>query len=158
MYHLLRLTTVAALVGLVLVAARCLYSATLEEAGLDVWDWPRLQMILHEEAERSESLKQGFDDLDRRREAKIWVCRELIAGRVTLKDAVTRYFDLTVASEQLRKDALAKYAGCDEQESVSRWVIDSTCELLRDQPARANAVRQHLLTEAAALRQVEKSI
>jgi hypothetical protein len=158
MYHVLRLTTVAALVGLTLVASRCLYSATLEEAGLDVWAWPRLQRILLAEEERQEFLRQGFADLDRRRKAKIWVCRELIAGRVTLEDAVTRYLDLTVASEQVRRDAGAKYAGCDEQESVRRWVIDFTCDLLRDQPARASAVRRHLLTEATTLQQAEKSI
>jgi hypothetical protein len=150
MYHVLRLTTVAALVALTLIAAKCLYTTALEEAGLDVWDWPRLQKIMLAEEERKEFLRQGFADLDRRREAKTWISRELIAGRVTLADAVARYLDLTVASEQVRKDARAKYAECDEQESMRRWVIDFTCDLLHDQPARASAVRRQLLTEAAA--------
>jgi hypothetical protein len=151
MKHLLSLIVVTALVGLSFAGLACLRPALLEEAGLDVWDWPQYQMALLTEADREQELDQSFADLFRRREARAAVGRELIAGRVTLAEATQRILDLTTEADVVRHNARAWYAAATDEENLGRYVIDFACDLLRDEPARARELRQHLLTELRSL-------
>jgi hypothetical protein len=151
MKHLLSLIAVAALVGLAFAGLGCLRPALLEEAGLDVWDWPQYQMALCAETEREQELDQSFADLFRRREAKAAVGRELIAGRVTLAEAAQRIFDLTVDPDMLRANVRKWYAAGTDEENLERFVIDFACDLLQNQSARARELRQQLLAELHGL-------
>jgi hypothetical protein len=147
MTHVFRLTTGLALVGLALAAAWWLRPALLEGAGLDLWDLPQWQGALAAESDRGEWLDQSFADLYRRREAKTWVCRELIAGRIPLADAAHRVLDLTTEREKLWKFARLQCSGDTDEECLERYVIEIACDLLKDEPARAEQLRQRLQAE-----------
>ena len=77
--------------------------------------------------------------------AKQQIYRELIAGRLSLPVATARVLDLTTAPEQFRKFSLMHYKDGSNEERLERAVIDFACDMLRNEPARAQEVRTHLL-------------
>jgi hypothetical protein len=151
MTYVLRLATALALLGLTFVGAWILCPAVLADTGLDLWEWPEWQGALSAESERGERLDQDFEDMFSRRKARAWVGGELIAGRLTLPDATRRFFDLTAELEKVQNYAKVNFGGSTDGEARARYVIEFACELLRDEPARAQEVRQRLLAELRRL-------
>jgi hypothetical protein len=147
MTSLLRLAGCAACVGLLLTATCMLRPALFVELGLDVWDWPSGLGQYDAASGRDEQLTRQDQFALERIQAKDAIARELIAGRLSLAEAVARFSALPHPPPQMR-ELLRRYHGAGSNEEILRQhVLDWACLLLEGEPARAEALRRRLLAE-----------
>jgi len=147
MSYLLRLAAAVIILGLVVFGACALRRDVLEELGLDVWHWPDWQLALEAQEQREEGLDQRLESVTRRREERIRIGHELIAGRISLADAVCQTWALGGSADNLCWHLKRYTPGSTDDERMGLHVIDWTSELLEDQPERAETFRTRLLAE-----------
>jgi hypothetical protein len=150
--YLLRLAFCASLVGLVFVGANSVRPDVLEEMGLDFWEWPHWQQCYNVQVDRDRELAQGLEQSKNRYQAKNQICRDLIAGRLSLADAARRFEELPDAPARLWERIQASFGCADKHESLCRHVIDWACELMAEQAGEAQALRRRLEGELRANR------
>jgi hypothetical protein len=97
--------------------------------------------------ERADDLAGQRQTLDEQKHRKDQICRELIAGRLTLAAAMRQFMELPGMTEAMWRELRTSFPGATAEESMSRRVILWACDLLEQEPARANALRQRLLAE-----------
>jgi hypothetical protein len=148
---------VCAVAGLGLVGAAALRPTVLEEVGLDFWDWPRQRQVLDAETERNAELTRGWENALLRDQAKDAICRDLIADRITLADAVRRFREFQLP-DYMWESLRVGYEGATDEERLNRHVIAWSCDLLRKEPDRADALRQRLQREGSASRDSHSAI
>ena len=71
--------------------------------------------------------------------AKDAIARELIAGRLSLAEATRQVIEMPGATEFLRRFVRDRFPGATAEESVSRHVIQWTCDLLEREPRPGGA-------------------
>jgi hypothetical protein len=149
MHHLLRLAGCAAFLALLLIGGCALRPNLLMDIGLDWWNWPKELRQADAEAERTDELAGHRQTLDAQKHRKDQICRELIAGRLTLAEATRQFMELPGMTEFMWRELRNSFPGATEEESMSRRVILWACDLLEQEPARAEALRRRLLAELA---------
>jgi hypothetical protein len=97
-----------------------------------------------EELARRQRLEAKRVALQRRNEAKEQVAGEVLAGRLSLAEAVARYRALNAESPDYRPGAGRYYPRMSMEELLCREVLDYVEVALRGQPGRAEAVRSRL--------------
>jgi hypothetical protein len=147
--HLLRLAFCASFLGLCFVGAFILRPVVLEELGLDFWELPHWQQTIDGELERAEGLSQSLDNSLRRHRAKDQICRDLVAGKLTLAAAVRQFGDLPDPPSYFREHMRMGYGGASAAETMGLHVIDWACGSLGNQPEKAGALRRRLEEELA---------
>jgi hypothetical protein len=147
MRPLLRLAGCAAFACLLFLGGCALAPDLLVNLGLDWWNWPQGLQQYDAASERDEELaRQGPLALERIK-AKDAIARELIAGRLSLAEAVARFRALPHPPRRMR-ELLRRYHGAGSDEEILRQhVLDWACLLLEGEPARAEALRRRLLAE-----------
>jgi hypothetical protein len=144
---LLRLAFCAGLVGLVFLGMNIVRPDVLEEMGLDFWEWPHLQQCYNAELDRDHNLDEGLEHSMNRYRAKNEICRNLIAGRISLKEAGQRFSELPAPPPHMWEGIQGNYASRDKHECMCRHVMEWACEMLGDQPGVAEALRCRLEAE-----------
>jgi hypothetical protein len=144
---LLRFSACAALVAGLLAGAWALRPAVLTDLGLDVWEWPRWQHTLDSQSEREGELGRRWQISARREQLKNEICRELIEGRLTLRQAARRFAELPDPPERLWEDLRQNYPEGGDEERMCRHVIDWASDLPPRVPSRAEELRRRLREE-----------
>ena len=147
MHPLLRLAGCAALAGLLITGGCALRPSLFADLGLDWWTWPKSLWQHDVEHARDAELTRRWQGAAWRTGAKDRICRELIAGRLTLAEAARQFMELPGTTEAMWQDIRDRFAGATAEESMSRRVIEWACDLLAREPARAEALRRRLLAE-----------
>jgi hypothetical protein len=145
--HLLRLACCFSLV--VLIGAGCYAArpAVLEEFGLDFWELPKWQCQLVEEGRRDHGLSERIDAVWHRYGARVRIGRELLAGRLSLAEAVGQTKQLAGLPENYQDHLRRAVSGQTDEERLYRHVIDWTCDFFRDQPEQVEQMRRRLQAE-----------
>jgi hypothetical protein len=147
MHHLLRLAGCAAFLALLFIGGCALAPDLLGNLGLDWWHWPQELRQADAEDDRARELADRRQTLDGQKHRKDQICRELIAGRLTLAEATRQVMELPGLTEFMRREIRTDFPGATEEESMSRHVIMWACDLLAQEPARAETLRRRLLAE-----------
>ena len=147
MHSLLRLTGSAALAGLLITGGCALHPSLFADLGLDWWTWPKSLWQHDVEHARDAELTRRWQGAEWRTRSKDRICGELIAGRLTLAEATRQFMGLPGTTEAMWQDIRDRFAGATAEESMSRHVIVWTCELLEQEPVRAEALRRRLDAE-----------
>ena len=101
-----------------------------------------------EEQHRDDSLEGRLADAFRRSERRQALARELLAGRLTLREAAARSRALAEADPDFRWYVFRQtYAGASDAERHCRHMIAAVAEALRDRPAEAAEVVARLEAE-----------
>jgi len=150
MNSLLRLAGCAGFLGLCVVVTYALFPCVPEWAGMDLMKWIGCQRMLDREATRTEELSRRQHHSNERILAKDRIARDLIAGRMSLAEAARRFGALPHAPAPLREQLRADYVGASEEECMCRHVIEWACQLTRNQPGEAEALRRRLEEELRA--------
>ena len=144
---ILRLAGCAAFAGLLITGGCALSPDLFVDLGLDWWNWPKELRQADAEAERAKELMARRQTLDAQMHRKDQLCRALIAGRLTLAEATRQFTELFGTTDVLRRAIRTRFPGATGEESMSRHVIMWACDLLAQEPARADALRRRLLAE-----------
>jgi hypothetical protein len=151
---LLRLAACASLLGLFGVGAFALFPAAVGDAGLDLTEWFRCQRILDSETQRGEEISRRQGEAIQRHHAKNAAARELIAGRLTLAEATSRFADLPGPPPHMVELMRQCYGGVTAEESMCRHVIEWSCQLLEMEKhmEQSRTLRDRLEKELQSLR------
>jgi hypothetical protein len=148
--HVLRLSACAAALATFFVGLWAARPVLLHDLGLDLWTWPALQQNLDSELERRQELARRWQVALRRDEFKNQICGELIAGRITLREAVRRFEELPEPSERLQDDLRFRFPQGTDEERLWRHVLEWADDLAADHPGRDAAALRRLREEYRA--------
>ena len=152
MHHLLRLSACAAAVAVFFLGAWACQPALLRDFGLDVWEWPAWQHSLDAERQRQAELVRRWQAAARREQMKNQICRELIEGRLTLREAARRFRELPDLSHRLWDDLRVDFPdGTTDEERLCRHVLKWACDLTAGDDG-ALELRRRLDAELRAIR------
>jgi hypothetical protein len=151
MNSLLRLASCASFLGLFFVGVYAFYPVVLEDAGLDFAEWIRCRRTFDNETERGEELSQQRLFAIERHLAKNQIARDLIAGKLSLAEAADRFGELPHPPRRMWELLRLYHGAGNDEEIMRRHVLDWTCTLLEDEPARA--LRARLENELRSPRQ-----
>jgi hypothetical protein len=104
-------------------------------------------------ADLESATRQGADaDAQRARalartEGKQRICRELVAGRLTLAAAARQAAALPPPTPEVAEALREADAGATAEERMCRHLVEWACAMLADHPEQAAAVRQRLEAE-----------
>jgi hypothetical protein len=147
--YLLRLVATVFFLGLLLTGAYLARPAELGEIGLDVWEWPAAAQQLDAAEQRGHDLDERMEGALHRHDERSRISRELIAGRISLDDAVHLTQELGGLPEHYLRFLRRSVAGATDEERLYRHVIDWACDYLENEPDRA-AFRDRCRGEMAA--------
>jgi len=116
--------------------------------GASVWT---LHSILENELQREVQLLDQFERIRREAAAKQWVKEELIAQRITLREAMAHFRHLSVSTPRYVEHLRRAYRGQSDEENIGRNVLAHVQEALAKYPARAAIVLPRLEDELRAL-------
>ncbi len=136
MRSMLRLAACAALVAGLVAAAELLFPAWLRDLGLDPAEWWAWQRRIDDQYERERELNRRWAVSAGRDRVKTQICQELIAGRISLREAARRFEELPDPPARLREDLRINFPVGTDAERLSRHVIAWACDL----PERADEV------------------
>jgi hypothetical protein len=148
----LRLAACAAVVGLALVGICWLWPALFQADGLNPAETPAWLHLYFGEVERGRELRTRLKAVGRRLDAQARICDELIAGRISLTEAARRVGDLPDPPDHFQELLRTHFAGATDEERLAHCVLQWACEVLVDQPERAQALRRRWEAELAASR------
>ncbi len=112
-----------------------------------VTDYELARNALNRETARAVDLDSKRAIMRARAEGKSRICHDLIDGRCTLAAAARRLAELPAPPEDLGVVLGSSDEGATEHERLCRHAIDWTCEMLRDDPVAAGAMRRRLEAE-----------
>jgi hypothetical protein len=147
MGYVLRFFACLSLLGLLAAGVCALRPAALTELGLDLWEWPGAKFLLDSEEQRRQELDHSLQAIVRRRVERDRIGRELIAGHISLAEAVRQTSELCGEPDNFPEHLRVAYPACRAEERLDRYVIDWTCELLKSDAGQAAAVRARLERE-----------
>jgi hypothetical protein len=143
----LRLTSCAAVAGLVLVGVHVLRPIVLAPLETDLSGAPGSLRDFFEEQERGQTLQKRLRAAQARLAVQERICRDLINGRISLVEAARSFGELPDAPDNFWELLRRYYHGATDEERLGRLVIRWVCEELRDEPERAQRLRHRLETE-----------
>ena len=95
-----------------------------ENTGLDLWNLPRVNRQLEQQARRSEDLDSRLDLTLQRIEIKQQVVDGLLAGQMTLHEAAAKFRELTRAVPLYMSIIRSHYPSLGEEEMFCRYVLE----------------------------------
>jgi hypothetical protein len=153
---LLRLSACAALVAGVFTGAWIARPVALRNLGLAVWELPDWQHRLDDQNERDRELDRRWQVANGRERRKNEICQELIAGRLSLREAATLFLGIPDPPEHLWEDLRFNYKQGTDDERLCRHVIEWACDLMSAEETGTAELRQRweaeLHTAALGLR------
>jgi hypothetical protein len=148
--HVLRLAACAAAVAVFFAGAWVTSPALVRDLGLDLWEFPAWQRSLGSQVERKQELVRRWHVAERRDQMKTEICRDLLAGRITLREAARRFDELPEPSDRLREDLRFQYPQGTDEERMCRHVLQWADDLTADEPGRAAESHRRLRGEFQA--------
>jgi hypothetical protein len=128
--QVLRFSACTAVVAVFLTVAGATRPVLLRDLGLNIWEWPGWQRNLDSQVERKQELMRRWQVSERRDQMKSAICRDLLAGRLTLREAARRFEELPEPSDHLQEDLRFQFPqGTDEERMclhVLLWAGDLT--------------------------------
>ncbi len=146
MHFLTRMTLTLLAAWAVLGAAS---SDTLASLKQHLGSIPDILRMMAEERTRSDSLDEQGARVAARSEAKRRLFAELVAGRLDLPQAATRFRALCAGAPEVRQALKSLYESGSEQERLCRFLIYCV-EMELDSPTQKEAVRRRLTDELEA--------
>jgi hypothetical protein len=145
--RLLRLTFCVALLGLFFLCAPALRRVVPEELCPDPRAWLRCIGEYKAAAERREELKKYIEAMLCREQMWQSIYQELIAGRLTLREAARRYAELPEPPGVYWEQGRPRYPAAGDEAAWCRLVLEDACGLLEGEPERAEALGRRLEAE-----------
>jgi len=153
-----RLLIFASTLGLAAAGFRFQATPNFGELRLDFWNVPAWLRTEAEEDEKTEVLKERLRVVTDRIHAKNRVSEELLAGRLTLRQAAARFRDLKREPPDYWQTYRLVEPACLGAEEQCRQVIDWTATLVGPQTPKAVALRARLEEELEGHRRREGKI
>jgi hypothetical protein len=143
-----RLFVKLTLLAAVPVAAACSPAHWYTDLGLDVWNLGELERIRIREKQREAELIRQDEAALRRLEAKGAVVQDLLAGRMTLFEAVAWFKDVNDTYPEVPGDHGTYFSADSEEENLCRQVLAWVeAEVNRLPPGRRTALTNRLRGE-----------
>jgi len=118
-----RLGLAVVALGLPLLLAAAAHPSAARSAGLDVWNFPRLEREFDAATEQSRHLTDADADIQQRIAYKDVLITELIEGRATLPEVTSQFLVLNESHPEYMAVIRADYPGRTDQEKAARNVI-----------------------------------
>jgi hypothetical protein len=150
-HYLGRLALAAAISSLVVACAWKLCREPLRAMLEDYLEWRCWEQTLHQENDRSVDLDCCMERQKKRELAEEGICRDLIAGRVTLAQAAKQVMELPDEPRSFWWLFREAEMGATDEERMCRHLIAWACQQLEGEPARAKVLRCRLLAELEAI-------
>jgi hypothetical protein len=144
MLRLLSLAGCAAFVALLFVGAWALCPYVFAALGLD---WPGYEWQYAAEVERGQELSRQSQFVQEQIHAKNAIARELIAGRLSLAEATRQFEEMPIRADFVRPYVRERFPGATDEEGMTQYVLNWACDLLHQEPSRAEALRRRLEAE-----------
>jgi hypothetical protein len=145
-------TVALSALGLVLGAAQSIAPRWVKHVGLDVWNFPSLCASTQEAREQTEELRLDQERMDMSIEAGEHVAVRLVAGTMTLAQAIDELEPLLRARPGLDDIHRIAYQTKSPRQGVARYIVNRATRLLDNDPSRRAAVSARLEAEFAAVR------
>jgi hypothetical protein len=145
--RLFRLTLCVALLELFFLCAPALRRVVPEELSPDPREWVHWLREYNAAAERREELKKNIAALQLREQLRQRIYRELIAGRLTLREAARRCADLPEPSGAYWENTRLHFPPAGSEAARCREVLEEACGLLQDETGPAEALCRRLEAE-----------
>jgi len=124
------------IVGLVVAAAAVAANPTWATAvGLDVWNLPRLEQVIADEAAKAREVDHEDDEVLRRMERKDRLVDELISERVTLADVTAEFLAMNQNRDGHMTVIRATWPGRNDEERTARNILHFVSLRLSELPA-----------------------
>jgi len=147
MHPLLRLAGCATFAVLLITGGCALSPDLFVDLGLDWWNWPNSLRQHEADSERAEELTRQGQFVLEQIKAKNEIARDLIAGRLSLAEASARFSELPHPPLRMRELRQIYHGAASDEEIMRQHVLDWACQLLEEEPARAEALRRRLQAE-----------
>jgi hypothetical protein len=148
--RLFRLTLCVALLGLFFLCAPALRRVVPEELSPDPREWVHWLREYKAAAERREELKKTIAVMLCREQLRQRIYREVIAGRLTLREAARRCTELPEPPGAYWEYARLHYPPAGSEAARCRQILEDACDLLEDETGRAEALCRRLEAEFRA--------
>jgi hypothetical protein len=145
--RLFRLTFCVALLGLFFLCAPALRRVVPEELSPDPREWVRWLREYKAAAERREQLKKYIEVMLCREQLRQRIYREVIAGRLTLREAARRCAELPEPSGAYWENARLHYPPAGSEAARCRQILEEACGLLEEETGPAEALCRRLEAE-----------
>jgi hypothetical protein len=149
-HRLLRLTVCFALLGLFFLCAPALRRVVPEELSPDPREWARCLGEYNAATERREELKKTIAAMLRREQMRQRIYRELIAGRLTLREAARCCTELLEPPGVYWEKGRPHFPAAGDEAAWCRLVLEDACGLQEDETGRAEALCRRLEAEFRA--------
>jgi hypothetical protein len=116
----------------------------------DYFESRRWQIALEQSRLEASLLDKRAQEIHERTRAQNELCRDLIAGRITLAQAGHRLRELPNPPDDFLEKLRFSEEGATEDERLCNHIIERACDLLRSEPARSAALREKLRAELHA--------
>jgi hypothetical protein len=133
--------------GLVLAATQVLCPALSEQLGVDVWELPSVARALDAQEQRRQVLERRMEAALHRHDARKRISEDLIDRRISLDEAVLLTGSLSGAADNFSSHLRRSMPGATDEERLYYHVIAWACDVLKEQPGRAAALRDRLLAD-----------
>jgi hypothetical protein len=151
MKPLLRVAVCGVVLGLVVALVGCVLVPWLGGPALFAVDGPALCRLLWMEHVRGDALETRDEALRHCLAGKVEVTEEVIAGRLSLAEAIDRFRRLHALLDDGQDEVLGSTSPAGDDEEVARNVIRWVSHALNDQPSRRVEVVARLEKEMADL-------
>jgi hypothetical protein len=143
----LRWSGIAAVGALCFIGLSAVHDAVLGEILPDPGEWTRILKQLDTETNRDQELTEEMKAVLQRGRLRRQISRDLIDGRLTLREAARRLAGLPELPGRLEETERKHHPAADDEAGLSREAIEWACNLLSDEPDREHALRQKLEKE-----------
>jgi hypothetical protein len=153
MNTLLRLCVFAVLTGVLLAGAVIIHPEWCDGTGVDFWNLPALLSNLEAANRRDAELEKMTKEAVGQIEAKYQVVRNVVDGRLTLREAIARFRQIQrqdSASHEFWRSAPPDLAAAHEQ-TAQQILLWCEVELQDAEPERFNEVMERLRAELLAI-------
>jgi hypothetical protein len=149
MAHALRWGSCVALLGLAFISAYVFLPNWRAAQDQGIADAPRLLRTQFEELGREADLGRRLEAARARLRAQNRICRELIDGQINLATAIRRFGALPGIPDHFQDLLQLQFDGATDEERLGQLVIYWACNLVENDPDRAEALRAGWQTELA---------
>jgi hypothetical protein len=116
----------------------------------DYYESRRWQLVLEQAEREAAELDRQAEKIRQRRLARDELCRDLIAGKITLAQAGRRLRDLPDQPIGFVEKLRIGEEGDTDEQRLCNHIIDRACNLLHSEPVKAEALRRRLKAELRA--------
>jgi len=133
------------LFGLAVIGALSVHPTWAQSIGADVWNVPGLREEMRDTRSETDRLEAEDEQVRRRIAVKDAIADDLLAGRITLNEAVERFAEMLPTRSKHMAAIRDRYPGTTDREKIAHHTIAYTA--LHASPAERTAIAERLHAE-----------